>query len=87
MKLKHFLHMQDLAAHVMYRLTRVRLMANLLAFSVTDIDNAAYRAALQGELGLLRDEYRTLLYGGPMLLQVSVCEGMCHYHHALHCNH
>jgi hypothetical protein len=54
----------------MYRLTRARLLANLLAFSVTDFDNAFYRADLKTELGLLRDEYRTLLYGGPMMLQV-----------------
>ena len=54
----------------MYRLTRTRLMANLLAFSTSDADNAKYRADLRQELQLLREEYRTLLYGGPMLLMV-----------------
>ena len=45
-------------------------MANLLAFSTSDADNAKYRADLRQELQLLREEYRTLLYGGPMLLMV-----------------
>lgn len=56
----------------MYRLTRARLVANLLAFSVDDASNDMYRAELRQELGLLAEEYRTLLYGGNMMLQVSV---------------
>lgn len=56
----------------MYRLTRARLAAGLLAFSVDDASNDLYRADLRQELGLLKAEYRTLLYGGPMLLQVGV---------------
>jgi hypothetical protein len=62
--------LQDLSAHVLYRLTRARLMGGFLAFSITDEDNAQYRAALKEELELLREEYRTLLYGGRMRLQV-----------------
>jgi len=64
--------LQDLSAHVMYRLTRARLAAGFLAFSADDASNDLYRAELQRELGLLKAEYRTLLYGGPMLLQVGV---------------
>jgi hypothetical protein len=62
--------LQDVSSHVMYRLTRARLMGALLAFSISDEDNARYRAALKEELALLREEYRTLLYGGHMRLQV-----------------
>lgn len=65
--------LQDLSAHVMYRLTRARLYANLLGFSVDDSDNAKYRYALKEELTLLKNEYDTLLYGGRMVLQVC-CE-------------
>lgn len=61
---------QDLSAHVLYRLTRARLMAGILAFSDTVADNAKYRGALKSELALMQEEYRTLLYGGRMRLQV-----------------
>jgi hypothetical protein len=50
--------LQDLSAHVMYRLTRARLTANLLAFSVDDASNSKYKRELKEELGLLREEYR-----------------------------
>jgi hypothetical protein len=49
---------QDLSAHVMYRLTRARLTANLLAFSVDDASNAKFKGELKEELELLREEYR-----------------------------
>lgn len=55
---------------MLYRLVRARLAANLLAFATTDDANAATRAELKDALGLLREEYHTWLYGGPMLLQV-----------------
>jgi hypothetical protein len=42
----------------MYRLTRARLMANLLAFSSSAADNALYRAEFKTELDLLKEEYR-----------------------------
>ena len=54
----------------MYRMTRSRLVANLLAFSTEDADNAKYRTELKNELRLFKEEYRTLLYGGPMRLMV-----------------
>ena len=57
----------------MYRLSLCRLEANLLAFTNAS-DTAAkaqHRAQLKQGLTLLREEYDTLLYGGPMLLQVS----------------
>lgn len=57
----------------MYRLTKTRLAANLLAFSVNDADNNKYRAEPKQELGLLRKEYNTLLYGGEMMMHVCVC--------------
>lgn len=57
----------------MYRLTKARLAANLLAFSVDDASNAKYKAELKQEVALLRQEYNTLLYGGEMMLQVCVC--------------
>jgi hypothetical protein len=56
----------------MYRLTKTRLAANLLAFSVDNTSNARYKAELRQELALLRQEYNTLLYGGEMMMQV--CE-------------
>lgn len=62
--------LQDLSAHVTYRLTRARLMGGFLAFVTSTADRARYRAALKEELTLLQEEYRTLLYGGHMLLQV-----------------
>lgn len=49
---------QDLSAHVMYRLTRARLMANMLAFAENQADNAQYRAKFKAELDLLKEEYR-----------------------------
>jgi len=50
----------------------LQMQANLLAFSADDASNDFYRAELQQELGLLKTEYRTLLYGGNMMLQVSI---------------
>jgi len=44
------------AAHVTYRISRVRLMGNFLAFSETNADNDRYRADLLDELGVLRKE-------------------------------
>jgi hypothetical protein len=63
-------HVQDLSAHVLYRLTRCRLAANLLAFSASAEDNRRHRQDLIAELALMRQEYATLLYGGRMILQV-----------------
>ena len=60
---------QDMSAHVMARMARARLAANLLAFS-DPAQKATYRAELKSELWALQQEYRTLLYGGPMMLQV-----------------
>jgi hypothetical protein len=60
----------DLSAHVLYRMTRCRLASNQLAFSISTEENAFHRAALQGRLAKLRQEYDTLLYGGKMLLAV-----------------
>jgi hypothetical protein len=42
----------------MYRLTRARLMANLLAFAESQADNARYRTEFKTELDLLKEEYR-----------------------------
>lgn len=73
----------------MYRLTRARLTANLLAFSVDNADNARLKRELKDEVELLREEYRTLLYGGRMRLQVwyqvalSVQSVVGHQHHQL----
>lgn len=66
--------LQDLSAHVMYRLSLCRLEANLLAFTSANdtVAKAQHRAQLKTGLALLRQEYDTLLYGGPMLLQVSL---------------
>lgn len=42
----------------------------MLGFTTDAHDKDSYRAELKAELALMRQEYRTLLYGGPMLLQV-----------------
>lgn len=60
----------DTSAHILYRLARTRIAANLLAFSSAQGDNAVNRAILLDELVLFQEEYRTLLYGGNMVLQV-----------------
>lgn len=53
--------LQDLSSHVMYRLSRARLMAGILSFTVDDTNNAKYKAALKEEVELFAQEYRTLL--------------------------
>jgi hypothetical protein len=52
------------AGHVTYRVSRVRLMGNFLAFASTNAENAQHRANLLAELATLRSEYNALLYGG-----------------------
>jgi hypothetical protein len=64
--------LQDLSSHVLYRLSRARLMAGILSFTVDDNNNAKYKAALREEVELFQQEYRTLLYGGKMMLQVGM---------------
>eukprot|EP00879_Flechtneria_rotunda_P009748 GHRR01010197.1.p2 GENE.GHRR01010197.1~~GHRR01010197.1.p2 ORF type:complete len:816 (+),score=239.63 GHRR01010197.1:4977-7424(+) len=46
----------DTSAHVLYRITRCRLMSNMLAFSDSDAANDHYRALLNQELVDLRYE-------------------------------
>lgn len=53
----------------MYRLSRARLAANLLAFS-DSTDKTLHRAELKSELHLLQRDYKALLYGGAMMLEV-----------------
>lgn len=65
--------LQNLSAHVMYRLARCRLAGNLLAFS-SGANKAMYRAQLKSELKMLQDEHFTMLYGGRMMLQVRQCQ-------------
>ncbi|KIY98973.1 hypothetical protein MNEG_8988 [Monoraphidium neglectum] len=52
------------AAHVTYRVSRVRLAGNKLALSESVADNADYRTQLLDNLATLRQEYTALLYGG-----------------------
>ncbi len=44
------------AAHVNYRVSRVRLMGNMLAYSESDADNDLYRGNLLQEIATLRSE-------------------------------
>ncbi|GBF92718.1 hypothetical protein Rsub_05087, partial [Raphidocelis subcapitata] len=44
------------AAHVNYRISRVRLIGNFLGFAESSADNARFRAELLAELGTLRSE-------------------------------
>jgi hypothetical protein len=53
----------------MYRLSRARLAANLLAFS-NATDKTSARNQLKSELHMLQRDYKALLYGGTMMLQV-----------------
>ncbi|KAF8055488.1 tmcC [Scenedesmus sp. PABB004] len=55
------------AAHVRFRLARVRLIANVYAFAETPAEMAGYRDELRYELGKMRSEYESLLYGGAGL--------------------
>jgi hypothetical protein len=57
-------------AHVIYRASRVRMYANLLAMTTVASENAAYRAGLNEELRILSAEYTTLLYGGQLKVMV-----------------
>lgn len=61
--------LQNLASRVMYRLSRARLAGSLLAFS-DSTDKAFYRAELKSELHMLQRDYKALLYGGAMVLEV-----------------
>ncbi|KAI8474715.1 MAG: hypothetical protein J3K34DRAFT_518018 [Monoraphidium minutum] len=54
------------AAHVTYRVSRVRLNGNYLAYSETASENAKFRERLMEEIAMLRSEYNALLYGGPI---------------------
>lgn len=51
-------------AHVTYRISRVRVMGNFLAYSMSSADNAEFRADLVAELATLQSEYSAMLYGG-----------------------
>lgn len=66
----------NVAAHVIYRIARVRFVGNNLSFSLTASENVRYRALLMDELKLLRQEYSALLYGGEVITYVSTraCE-------------
>jgi hypothetical protein len=61
----------NVAAHVMYRVARLRAQLSLLAFELNTTVTETYRAEALTELGLLRREYETLLYGGRVLTLVS----------------
>ncbi|GBF97005.1 hypothetical protein Rsub_09802 [Raphidocelis subcapitata] len=52
------------AARVTYRISRVRLAGNYLAFSSDPLRHIEYRDLLQGEIHSLRNEYKALMYGG-----------------------
>lgn len=65
----------NVAAHVMYRVARLRSQLSLLAFELNATVTETYRAEALSELGLLRGEYETLLYGGRVLTLVSIGGG------------
>eukprot|EP00877_Chromochloris_zofingiensis_P013211 jgi/Chrzof1/8143/UNPLg00190.t1 len=62
----------NVAAHVIYRIARVRFVGNNLSFSLTASENVRYRALLMDELKLLRQEYSALLYGGEVITYADV---------------
>lgn len=67
----------DVAAHVMYRTSRVLMLINSLFFTVNvepaaaAAENAHWRALVAPEIEWLEQEYNTLLYGGVANVQVS----------------
>jgi len=52
-----------IAAHVIYRIARVRLYANMMVMATTYEETDVYRFKLIPEIKILREEYSTLLYG------------------------
>lgn len=60
----------DVAAHVVYRLSKVNTYTINLAFNFDDSLSNRYKAQLIDELDLLEKEYNTLLYGGISTVQV-----------------
>lgn len=53
-----------------YRLIRCRVVANMLGFADLS-EKATIRPLLKQELDLLRSEYETMLFGGPVINQVN----------------
>jgi hypothetical protein len=60
----------NVAAHVMYRVARLRAQLSQLAFELDPAVTETLRTGALDELGLLRREYETLLYGGRVLTLV-----------------
>ncbi|GFR51631.1 hypothetical protein Agub_g13986 [Astrephomene gubernaculifera] len=59
----------NMASHVLYRYTRVRMLSLLLVTSASATERASWRSVLSYELGNLENEYDTLLYGGTAITQ------------------
>lgn len=57
----------NVAAHVIYRVARVRVFMNTAAFAETASETGEQMEKLRPELQLLQSEYFSLLYGASLL--------------------
>ena len=61
----------NVAAHVMYRVARVRSGISLFAFEEDPATMIELHDSVEVELNLLEKEYDTLMYGGTVVTLVS----------------
>jgi hypothetical protein len=67
----------NVAAHVIYRIARVRVAGNVVAFETDASAIPGHLVGLKAELDILRGEYNALLYGGCNPCQPGPGYGVC----------